>query len=250
MLSFPILTDIYSSPIIAELCNVYPVSSPVVSIPKITIKAITKSYDGLTTTERTIPTSAQLVRANTIDINVAPGSAVNSFTAAVISADSFKMNRRYTLVTSVRVTETDAGTATHVWDTVVNIRPDNRSQILGEIKFNDSTSTETTLNLNGHVDYDSGNITISGIVSDGTPTSTFVFDYATVTLRFTPVSTMNGRTRVQIKTELTDLTIDENEDFLIDLTQETMQDYKSIFKIDVMRTLSEAIKRQVLLNKD
>ncbi len=185
---------------------------------------MTRSYDGLTTTERTIPTSTQLVRANTLDINVAPGAAINSFTAAGIAADTFKMNRRYTLVTSVRVTETDAATATHVWDTTINIRPDNRSQILGEIKFNDSTSTETTININGHVDYDSGNINIAGIVSGGTPTSTYVFDYCTVTLRFTPVSTMNGRTAVQIKTEMTDLTIDENEDFLIDLTQETLQD--------------------------
>lgn len=41
-----------------------------------------------------------------------------------------------------------------------------------------------------------------------------------------------------------------NEDFLIDLTQEDIQDYQSIFKIDLARTLSEAIKRQVLLNKD
>jgi len=30
----------------------------------------------------------------------------------------------------------------------------------------------------------------------------------------------------------------------------TIQDYRSIFKIDLARTLSEAIKRQILLNKD
>lgn len=38
--------------------------------------------------------------------------------------------------------------------------------------------------------------------------------------------------------------------FLINLTTEEIQDYRSIFKIDLARTLSEAIKRQILLNKD
>jgi len=250
VLSFPILTDIYSAPIIAELANVYPVSSPIVSIPKISISAITKSYDGLTTTERKIPTSKHMIRANTLSINVAPGTAVNAFTAATISADTFKMNRRYALVTSVRVTETDSSSATHVFDTNINIRPDNRSQIVGEIQFNDSAGAEVNLSLNGHINYNNGNITLSGIITEGTGTSTYTFDYGTFSLRFTPVSTMNGRTVVKIVTEMTDVTIDENEDFLIDLPQETIQDYKSIFKIDVMRTLSEAIKRQILLNKD
>lgn len=34
-----------------------------------------------------------------------------------------------------------------------------------------------------------------------------------------------------------------NEDFIISLTAEEMQDYRSIFKIDLAKTLSEAIKR-------
>ena len=41
-----------------------------------------------------------------------------------------------------------------------------------------------------------------------------------------------------------------NEDFIISLTAEEIQDYSSIFKIDLARTLSEGIKRQILLNKD
>jgi len=39
VLSFPILVDIYAEPIISELCNVYPVSSPVASIPRVKIMA-------------------------------------------------------------------------------------------------------------------------------------------------------------------------------------------------------------------
>ena len=49
---------------------------------------------------------------------------------------------------------------------------------------------------------------------------------------------------------MTDVTIDPNEDFLIELPPEDIQDFRAIFKIDIIRTLSEAIKRQILLNKD
>ena len=249
VLSFPILTDIYAEPIIAQLCNVYPISTPVISIPRVRIKATTTSYDGTTTTSTIIPTATQQVRAGTMSTNVAPGTAVNVFTALGISAETFKMNRRYTMVTNIRVTETDAGSTTHTHDLSVALRPDNRAQIVAEIEFDDSTTTSVTLNLTGHVDYDSGQVTVNGLFSSAS-TSTFALDYATFTLRFVPVATQRGRTKVSIDTELTDVTVDPNEDFMIDLSEETMQDYKTIFKIDVIRILSEAIKRQVLLNKD
>ena len=249
VLSFPILTQIYAEPIIAQLCNVYPINAPVISIPRVFVKATTTSYDGTTTTSTIIPTATQQVRAGTMSVNVAPGTAVNVFTALGLAAENFKMNRRYTLITNIRVTETDAGSNTHTHDISVALRPDNRAQIVAEVEFEDSTSTDVTLNLTGHVDYDSGQVTVNGLFSS-TSTSTFVMDYATLTLRFVPVSTQKGRTKVEITTDMIDVTVDPNEDFMLDLSEETLQDYKSIFKIDVVRFLSEAIKRQVLLNKD
>ena len=44
--------------------------------------------------------------------------------------------------------------------------------------------------------------------------------------------------------------IDTKEDFEIELQTETLQDYKDIYNIDLVRTLSEAIKQQIVLNKD
>lgn len=44
--------------------------------------------------------------------------------------------------------------------------------------------------------------------------------------------------------------IDTKEDFEIELETETIQDYKDIYNIDLVRTLSEAIKQQITLNKD
>lgn len=248
VLSFPILVDIYSEPIIAELCNVYTTNSPTLSIPRVRIKSQTKSYDGTVVEESYIPTTKKLVRANVVEINALPGVSNNVWTLATLSPDNLKMNRRYTLLTQVQVTETAGGSDVHTVD--VSFIPDSRNQIVGSFSFTDSGGATVECSITGHVDYEKGIITYNVIVGDGSSGYTFQVDFAVFSLRFVPVATMNGRTRVVVETEMTDVFIDPNEDFLIDLTQEDIQDYQSIFKIDLARTLSEAIKRQVLLNKD
>lgn len=248
VLSFPILVDIYSEPIIAELCNVYTTNSPVLSIPRVRIKSQTKSYDGSVVEESYIPTTQKLIRANVVEVNAIPGVTNNVFTLATLSPDNLKMNRRYTLATKVQITESGAGTDVH--EVPVSFIPDSRNQILGDFSFADSSGATVECSITGHVDYDKGNVTFNVIVGAGGAGINFTVDFAVFSLRFVPVATMNGRTKVIVETEMTDVFIDPNEDFLIDLTQEDIQDYQSIFKIDLARTLSEAIKRQVLLNKD
>jgi hypothetical protein len=61
---------------------------------------------------------------------------------------------------------------------------------------------------------------------------------------------MNGRTYVELYNENIDITIDPNEDFLISLTEEDLQDFNAIFNIDLLRMMSEAIKKQIILQKD
>jgi len=250
VLSFPILVDIYSEPIIIELANVYPIDKPMISIPRVRIKAQTRSYDGSTIEESYIPDNSKLIRAGLVTSNVTPGTNTDIFVATGLDPEKMKMNRRYTLMTKVVITETDAGSAVHAHSVDVNFRPDNRSQWVEEFTFNDSGATEVTVSIQGHVNYEKGIVSFQAIFDGGTAGSTFVADYAEISMRFVPVATMNGRTKVIIETELTDVTVDPNEDFLIDLTEEDMQDYNSIFRIDLLRTISEAIKRQILLNKD
>ncbi len=242
VLSFPILVDIYSEPIIAELCNVYTTQSPTLSIPRVRIKAQTKSYDGTTVEESYIPTTKKLVRANVVEVVCDPSIANNVFSIATLSSDNLKMNRRYTLLTKVTIND-----GTNDVEVPVTFIPDSRNQIVGEFDYEDTQATPVThtASITGHVEYEKGIITYNVIPGAGHNVVN-----ATFSLRFVPVATMNGRTKVVVETEMTDVFIDPNEDFLIDLTQEDIQDYQAIFKIDLARTLSEAIKRQVLLNKD
>ena len=255
VLSFPILVDIYAEPIVSELCNVYPVSSPVASIPRIKIMAYIRGYSGAVTQVK-IPTMTQSVRPGALALTVNPAAANDMFAIATlavgpatVTADLYRINRRYTLITSVTTTEDPAdggANITHVTNVV--IKPDNRSQFIGTFTFNDKLGVAVVGSLTGHINYDSSIFSFNVIYSGGTSANTCAS--AVLSMRFMPTNTMNGRVRVKIESEMTDITIDPNEDFLIELPPEDIQDFQAIFKIDIIRTLSEAIKRQIMLNKD
>ena len=254
VLSFPILVDIYAEPIVSELCNVYPVSSPVASIPRIKIMAYIKGYSGAVTQVK-IPTMTQSVRPGALALSVTPAVSNNMFSLATIaagatvSADLYRINRRYTLITSIVTTDTVGGVPASVTTAVV-IKPDNRNQFIGTFTFNDSGATAVVGSLTGHINYDTSLFSFNIIYSGGTAGHTFACTSAIMSMRFMPTNTMNGRIKVKIESEMTDVTIDPNEDFLIELPPEDIQDFHAIFKIDIIRTLSEAIKRQIMLNKD
>jgi len=228
--------------------NVYPVDKSVISIPRMRIKSTTRSYDGTTTEESYMPTATKLIRANSLSVNVAPGSNVNVFTATGLLADNMKLNRRYTLASSIQIQEGGVGAALH--NLSVSFKPDNRSQIAREFTFTDSGANVVTGNLNAHINFDKGIISLQVLYSGGTAGYTYTTNFVRFDIRFVPVATMNGRTKVEVETEMTDITIDPNEDFMIDLREEDLQDFSGIFKIDLLRTISEAVKRQILLNKD
>lgn len=250
VMSFPILADIYAEPIIAQLCNVYPVDKPVASIPRVKIKSTVTSFDGTSEISAYIPDSTKLIRAGEVTVNVAANTNTNIFTAAGLPSSDFKMNRRYSLMNSIQVTETDASSTETIHAIPVSLRPDNRGQITADVKFKDSVDVETELQVTAHVNYEKGIINFHAVVSGGTIGSTFVVDFSEFGLRFTPYKTMNGRVRVQVEQSAIDITIDPNDDFLIELSEEDIQDFQSIYKMDLLRSLSEAIKRQILLNKD
>jgi len=219
VLSFPILVDIYAEPIVSELCNVYPVSSPVASIPRIKIMAYIKGYSGAVTQVR-IPTTTQSVRPGALLLTTTPAVANNMFTiataaaGATVSADLYRINRRYTIITPVNVREVTGGGVTINTAVGVVIKPDNRNQFVGTFTWNDNVGVAVVASLTGHINYDTSVFTFNVIFSGGTGTSTFTCISSILSMRFMPTNTMNGRIKVKIESEMTDITIDPNEDFL------------------------------------
>ena len=219
VLSFPILVDIYAEPIVSELCNVYPVSSPVASIPRIKIMAYIKGYSGAVTQVR-IPTMTQSIRPGALLLAVTPAVANNMFTIATaavapatVTADLYRINRRYTLITSITTNELTGAVNTAATHAVV-IKPDNRNQFVGTFTWTDTSGAAVVGSLTGHINYDTSVFTFNIVYSGGTVGSVYTTTSAILSMRFMPTNTMNGRIRVKIETEMTDVTIDPNEDFL------------------------------------
>lgn len=211
VLSFPILVDIYAEPIVSELCNVYPVSSPVASIPRVKIMAYIRGYSGAVTQVR-IPTMSQSVRPGALALTVTPAVANNMFTIATaavapatVTADLYRINRRYTLITSIVAREVTAAPVTIDTTVAVVIKPDNRSQFIGSFTYNDAVGVPVVGSLTGHINYDTGIFTYNIVYSGGTGTSTYSTVSAVLSMRFMPTNTMNGRVRVKIETEMTDV---------------------------------------------
>jgi len=227
VLSLPILVDIYSEALISELCNIYTTDSPIASIPYAKIYATTTNYDG-TTSEKQIPlTSSGLIRANQVTTTITPAEPFNVLTDTFgASSKNFRMNRRYFNVSAISITCTTSGGSSVNRAIAVNFRPDNRSQILKTFTFLASDSETITCTFQGHVNWDTGSVFYNVVIDDdGSTTDTaFTINNATFNFRFTPVSSMIGRTKVTPKVEMTDVTIDPGEDFMLDLPVEDIQD--------------------------
>ena len=202
VLSFPILVDIYAEPIVSELCNVYPVSSPVASIPRVKIMAYIKGYGGAVTQVR-IPTMTQAVRPGALALTVTPAVANNMFSLATVAAgatvsgDLYRINRRYTLITSISSNELTGGVNTVTTKAVV-IKPDNRNQFVGTFTWTDTSGAAVIGSLTGHINYDTSVFSYNIIYSGGTAGSVYTCVSAIVSMRFMPTNTMNGRIKVSL----------------------------------------------------
>lgn len=249
---FPILTDIYSDPILSQIATAYPVNKPVITIPKVSIQSSVKNSDGTTSTYR-LPTSSQLVRTSEEEITLLPGKVNNMFSmsnggTSLVTSDNAFLNKRYFVITEV--TYTDALSADVV--VPVMIRPDARGQINHTLSFVEGTDT-VELTVIGNVNWDTGNIqynaTLTNLTSPGTAVDA-VMKNLTSKVVFSARTGDIGRVRVDLKMSGWDINIDVRDSFEIKLDQEVIQDYSDIYEIDMIRTLSMAIKNQMLYNKD
>jgi hypothetical protein len=248
---FPILTDIYSDPILSQIATTYPVNKPVITIPKVSIQSSVKNSDGTTSTYR-LPTSSSLVRTTDEEIDLLPGKVNNVFAmsnggSSLVTADTAFLNKRYFVITEIKYT--DADSAPQVID--VMIRPDSRGQINHTVRFVE-TSNNIELTVIGNVNWDNGNIQFNTTLTNLTDADPVVSEVDSLTAKvvFSARTGDIGRVRVDLKMSGWDINIDVRDSFEIKLDQEVIQDYSDIYEIDMIRTLSMAIKNQMLYNKD
>ena len=243
---FPILADIYSDPVISQIATVYPVNKSILTIPKVTLHASVNNADGTTSSWR-MPRTENLIRQKAVDVTLSEGIGNDTFGFAGSQVDNStsRLNKRYFIVNKVIVTDANAANV----EIPVMIRPDARGQLKDTFVWQDTTAPTPitiTSKFYGHVDYDNGMVTYT-LTHDQAGLTNVSSNASCV---FSPKTSDIGRTKVQLKMEGWDVDVDNKEEFEIELQTEQIQDFKDIYNIDLLRTLSMAIKTQMLLNKD
>jgi len=202
-----------------------------------------------------MPRAQYLIRSKAETVNLLPGESNNlfelssGFASGEVTNVKTRINQRYFMLTQLEVFGDSGGATDTTTIVALNMRPDARGQIHKEFQIIDSESNNVTGTLIGHIDWDNGIVQYS--VSFSTVIGyTFSASYAVSKCVFSPKTGDVGRVKVSIKISGWDVSIDTREDFEIELQTETIQDYKDIYNIDLVRTMSEAIKTQILLNKD
>jgi hypothetical protein len=253
IISFPILTDIYTSDILSKAITNYFVDTPILTVPKIGLKAHINNTDG-TKEVLPIPRPRALIRTKPEYFILLPNKAENVFSKSVsypehINDKLATINRRYFIAEEVTIKVTDSSSNITTVKIPVAIKPDARRQILIEETWTDG-NYEPALKLNGFLDLDSGFFQYSGVITDGDPTKDYKVESLKISVVFRPKSGEVGRVRVSVEQSGWDIDIDPRDDFDFELTAEILQDFNSIYNIKLVQMISEGIKNQILLNKD
>ena len=215
-MSFPILVDIYAEPIISQVMNVYPTSTPTFSIPRVRIKSDVIGFDGEIEKSYVTPTPHHLIRPGFIEAEAGPGVS-NLFELANISSQGLIMNRRYTVVEGVKINAKDSsGTVKEILVDCM-IRPDSRDHVGGdaavvEFAAPEGSADEGKLNrirLMLDFNYNTGEVSNQAILEPADDaTMTYEYAGAKIALKFTAKGSDKGRTISHIENEMTDITID------------------------------------------
>jgi len=231
---------------------VLPVSKGMISIPKITVSSAVLNPDGTTTTN-IIPRENVLARGAAEAINLLPNVSNDLFTLSAGAANGMtistnRINKRYLVINNINVTDTAGAGSTY--PVPVGVRPDARGHFRKVVTHADTAGAIVTFTIMGDVVYDTGLLQYSVTTTGGTAGATYTTNHVVANVIFSPITGDIGRVKVKLVNEGWDVNIDVKDDFEIDLQTETIQDFRDIYNVDVVRTLSSAIKQQIMLNKD
>jgi len=265
---FPILTDIYSDPILNQICTLHVSKSPVFSLTRMFLEGTVANSDGTTTSKR-MPSTMDTIRGKEEVITVLPNTENNLFVAAAASLDfrNSAINKSFFHVFQITVTDNDDGTGSpgggptsHVVDIIA--RPTGRDNITYSFTFKSGpepaagvADTRQTAEgtILGHMNWDKGTYTYSVTfknLDNAASTVSYTVTNSKCKVFFTARSTDVNLVDVSVKEDIWDINIGVRDSFRIKLEAESIQDYQSIYDVDKLRTIMLGIKNQILLNKD
>jgi hypothetical protein len=253
---FPILTDIYADPVLSQIATTYTTTKPVISIPRMRVYSSVKQPDGSISTF-IIPRVTVLARGVNVDLAIPPSDSTNLFILLnnkdVIKENS-RINKRFIFIKQINILDKTNGPTTTPTPLSITVRPDSRGGISYSDNYTALNGSKYTYTVSGNINWDSSitNISVSFEDSSGNTVNTTDLEVVNIIISasFSPTTGDVGRVKTEIKTEIMDISIDTREEFEVELQTESIQDYRDIYNVDMIRMMSLAIKQQMLLNKD
>lgn len=238
--SFPMLVDIYAEPLLSKVVSVYPSSVPVMTIPRLKWVAKVIDIKG-NATEYEFPTAQSLVRVDLVD-TVITGSNGNIYKINQIDNSEFRINKRNLKVVKVKLKH---GTT----EVPVNMvaYADARGNFHSEFNVV-AGDDETLVRIQGQVQFDNGAVTVS-IANIGTKAEYSLVE-TTIKCRIQGVGNGKGVVKSRPKNEGIDISCDIEDSFEVENIEEIIQDWKSLYNLDIIDQLKSYVKDQMKLNKD
>jgi hypothetical protein len=243
--SFPMLVDLYADPLLSKVVSVYPSTVPTMSIPR--LKWVSKIIDIKgNATEFEFPNAEKSIRVGFETVTL--GQFGNVFDKALgddlkSTKGEFRLNKRNFKMTSVTVTV--AGE-----DKIVPVIAvaDARGHFVAEdIKVDDVAGT--LFKVAGQINFETGDVTWNVINLEGS-TETVVAKEASLRMRIQGVGNAKGVVKARPKQDILDINCDIEDSFEIENIEEVIQDWKSLYNLDIMAQLKNYVKDQIKLNRD
>lgn len=251
--SFPMLVDIYADPLLSKVVSVYPSSVPTMSIPR--LKWISKVIDHKgNVTEMEFPTATSQVRGNQPVIEF--GQAANVFTklfegTSTTNFSQFRLNKRNFKITEVTVNG-NFNSATVAEDVIVPLIAvaDARGNFAAEnlkVLNTAGDAVVATFKIQGQINFESGDITWAAISMDGVAATAVT---AKAKVRIMGVGNGLAVVKARPKQDILDINCDIEDSFEIENIEEVIQDWKSLYNLDIISQLKGYVKDQIKLNRD
>ena len=254
---FPILCDTYCTDILGNAILFKQVDKPILTVPRLKMTATVENSNG-TVNNWTFPRAMFLIRSEPEEFQLLPTLTHNLFNLSKsapnkLNPETSSINKKYLLLKNITVEIKNTTTQeTETIEHPLMIRPDARNQFNYDFEIISANNPKLLANCTiiGHIDFDHGRLQYDMTSISSDPNYTFTLKFGTFSCLFNSRTSDIGRVKISVKMSGTDIDISKNEDFEYILDVETLHEYSDIYNIDLVRTLSTAIKGQILLNRD
>ncbi len=243
--SFALILDVFTDDLLKNAVTVAPSSTPTKTVTRTQWEAKIIDLDG-SSQSYTMPNRKTIIRPGVKRLVIDTGSA-NLFTLAGVtgSTDDYRLIQRNFRVVKATIND---GTTDH--EIAISSNLDARGTFTADGVCTVDAGNVLTFNIQGSVNFSTGQINHAMIEEDKTGSKTYTLTSIDVKLRILGQGNSKGTVKAQPKAKQVDFIMDVSDSFEIDNSAELIQDWSSVFSLDVFNSLRTAVKNQIALNKN